>query len=174
MRTARIETTAAAASCAGLSSRKYKIPNFPIPSSHHYAAASFANLGIEGHKQLIDLVRFWFRIPHDELAARTLRTSEPATLGAFGIIAVKPLAHFLARLEERDALLIDRHMGAGTRIASGAGGAMLDRERAEAAQLDTVAARERSNDLIEDRVHDILDIPLVEVRVVLGNTLNKL
>ena len=32
---------------------------------------------------------------------------------------------------------------------------------------------QRRHNLIEDRVHDILDIPLIEVRVVLGNTLNK-
>ena len=50
---------------------------------------------------------------------------------------------------------------------------MFHRECAETTQLDPVAARERGNDLIEDRIHDILDIPLVEVRVVLGNTLNE-
>jgi hypothetical protein len=64
-------------------------------------------------------------------------------------------------------------MRAGARIAAGTGRAMLHRERAETAQLDTVAARQRCHDLIEDRVHDILDIPLIEVRVVLGDTLNK-
>src|ERR1700750_261962 len=83
-------------------------------------------------------------------------------LGArfFGIVAVEPLAHFLARLEERDALLIDRHVSAGARIAAGARRTVLHRERAETAQLDPIAARERRNDLIKDRVHDILDIPL--------------
>ena len=50
---------------------------------------------------------------------------------------------------------------------------MLDRERAETAQLDPVAARQSRDDLIQDRVHDILDIPLIEVRVVLGDALNK-
>jgi hypothetical protein len=50
---------------------------------------------------------------------------------------------------------------------------MLDRERAEAAQLDPVAPRQRGNNLIENRIHDILDIPLVKVRVVLGDTLNE-
>ena len=50
---------------------------------------------------------------------------------------------------------------------------MLDREGAETAQLDAVAARQRSHDLVEDRVYDVLDIPLVEVRVVLGDTLNE-
>jgi len=65
-------------------------------------------------------------------------------------------------------------MGAGARIAPRARRAMLDRESAEAAQLDAVAARQGSDDLIENRVHNVLDIPLVEVRIVLGNALNKL
>ena len=34
-------------------------------------------------------------------------------------------------------------------------------------------ARQRRDDLIEDRVYNVLDIPLVKVRVVLGDTLNK-
>src|SRR5262249_36524696 len=46
-------------------------------SSQHFAASSFANFGIEGHWQLIDLVWLWFRSPHCELAAGTMRTSEP-------------------------------------------------------------------------------------------------
>ena len=65
-------------------------------------------------------------------------------------------------------------MRAGTRIAPRARRAMLDRESAESAQLDTVAARQGSHDLIEDRVHNILHIPLIEMRVVLGDALNKL
>ena len=64
-------------------------------------------------------------------------------------------------------------MGAGARIAAGARRAMFHRESAETAQFDPIAARQRSHDLIENRVHDVLDIPLVEVRVVLGNTLNE-
>jgi hypothetical protein len=89
------------------------------------------------------------------------------------MIAVQPLTHFLAGLEERHALLIDGDMGAGTRIATGACGAMLDREGAEAAQLDAVTARECRYDLLENRIHNVLDIPLVQMRVVLGDTLNK-
>jgi len=64
-------------------------------------------------------------------------------------------------------------VSAGTGIPAGAGRAMLHREGTETTQLDPVAARERRDDLVEDRVHDILNIPLVEVRVVLGNTLNE-
>ena len=50
---------------------------------------------------------------------------------------------------------------------------MLHRKCAEAAQLNPVAAGQSSHDFIEDRVDDVLDIPLVKMRVVLGNTLNK-
>src|SRR5215204_6488839 len=46
-------------------------------SSHHCAARSLANFGIEGHQQLIDLVWLWFRSPHFGLAAEMMRTSEP-------------------------------------------------------------------------------------------------
>ena len=89
------------------------------------------------------------------------------------MVAVQPLAHFLARLEERDALLIDGHMGAGARIATGTRGTVLHGEGTKAAQLDPIAARERGYDLLENRIHNVLDIPLVKMRVVLGDTLNK-
>src|SRR5262245_54928041 len=39
-------------------------------SSHHCAARSFANFGIEGHWQLIDPVWLWFRSPHFGLGPR--------------------------------------------------------------------------------------------------------
>lgn len=89
------------------------------------------------------------------------------------MVAIQPFAHFLAGLEERNALLIDGHMGAGAWIAPGACGAMLDREGTEAAQLDAITAREGRYDLFENRIHNVLDIPLVQMRVVLGDTLNK-
>jgi hypothetical protein len=50
---------------------------------------------------------------------------------------------------------------------------MLHRECTETTQLDPIAARQSRDDFIEDRVHDILDIPLIEMRVVLGDTLNE-
>ena len=89
------------------------------------------------------------------------------------MVTVEPLTHFLAGLEERDALLIDWDMGTGARIAPGACGAMLNREGTEAAQLDAVTACEGRYDLFENRIHNVLDIPLVQMRVVLGDTLNK-
>ena len=57
-------------------------------------------------------------------------------------------------------LLVDGDMSAGTRVAAGARRTILDREGAEAAQLDPIAARERIDDLAEDRVDDILDVAL--------------
>ena len=98
-----------------------------------------------------------------------------ASVGRPGIrmAAVQPLSHFLAGLEERNALLIDRNMSAGAWVAPCAGWAMLDREGTEATQLDAITAREGRYDLFENRIHNVLDIPLVQMRVVLGDTLNK-
>src|SRR5271170_7263196 len=95
-----------------------------------------------------------------------------AGLGSVAV-AVQPLTHFLAGLEKRHALLVDRYMGAGTRIAPGTGWAMFYRKRAETAQLDPIAPRDRRDDLIENRVHNVLHIPLIEMRVVFGDPLNK-
>src|SRR5262249_32120354 len=64
-----------------------------------------------------------------------------------GVIAVQTLAHLLARFEKRDALLIDRHMCAGPRIAAGACRAVFHGECTETAQLDAVAARKCCDDL---------------------------
>src|SRR5262249_46319543 len=88
--------------------------------------------------------------------------------------AVEPLAHFLAGLEERHRLLLHRHVGAGPGVAPGAGRAVLDRESAEAAQLDAIAARHRRDDLAENGVDDVLHVALVEMRVLRGNALDEL
>src|SRR5215468_7304891 len=87
---------------------------------------------------------------------------------------VQPLTHFLAGLEERHRLLVDRDMRAGARVAAGAGGAILDRERAEAAQLDPIAARHGGGDLAEDGVDDVFDVALVEMRVLRRDALHEL
>jgi hypothetical protein len=50
---------------------------------------------------------------------------------------------------------------------------VLDRERAKTTQLDPVSTRQGCDDLIENRVYNVLNIPLVKVRVVLGDTLNE-
>src|ERR1700728_654359 len=100
------------------------------------------------------------------LCRRNGRTSARARV-------VKPLAHFLARLEERHALLIDGDMGAGARIAAGTRRTPFHRERAEAAELHAVTACHRRDDLSKDGVDDLLHVTLIEVRIVFGNALYK-
>src|SRR5262245_22196710 len=87
---------------------------------------------------------------------------------------VEPLAHFLAGLEERHRLLLHRDVGAGARVASGPGRAILHGEGSEAAQLDAVAARHRGDDLAENGIDDVLDVALVEMRVLRGDALHEL
>src|ERR1700759_3838073 len=120
-------------------------------------------------------MNFSSRIDEALRAQRGRRLCAPRvrSCAGFGVLAVQPFAHFLAGLEERHALLVDGNVGASARVAARARGPMLDRESAKTAQFDAIAARQRSHDLIENRVHDILDIPLVKVRVVLGNALNE-
>ena len=43
--------------------------------------------------------------------------------------------------------------------------AVLDRKRAEAAQLDPIAVRQRLGDLVEDRADDVLDVPQEQMRI---------
>ena len=64
-------------------------------------------------------------------------------------------------------------MLAGARVASYASVALLHGERAKAAQLNAIAARERVADLSEDGVDDVLDVTLVEVGVLVGDPLHK-
>src|SRR5581483_6896110 len=65
-------------------------------------------------------------------------------------------------------------MRARARIAAGASGTMLDRESTKATQLNSVAARHRAGDLAEDGVEDVLDVALIEMRILSGNPLHKL
>jgi hypothetical protein len=64
-------------------------------------------------------------------------------------------------------------MLAGAGIAAGTRRSMFDRECAETAQLNTIAARKRSDDFVEDCIHNILHIPLVEMWIVFRNSLNE-
>jgi hypothetical protein len=50
---------------------------------------------------------------------------------------------------------------------------VFHRKRAKTAQFDTIAPRQCGDDLVEYRIHNVLDIPLVKMRVVLGDALNK-
>jgi len=85
---------------------------------------------------------------------------------------VQPVAQLLAGLEKRDVLLGDLDAVAGARVATDAGIAALDREGAEAAQLDPVATRQSRGDLVEDRGDDDLDVALIKVRVGFGKPLS--
>ena len=105
------------------------------------------------------------KMPPAGRVTRRIRPSQPG--------AIEPLAHFLAGLEERHALLVDGDMGAGARIAAGARRALLHREGAEAAQFDPIAARHGGDDLAEDGVDDVLDVALIKMRVLRGNALNE-
>jgi hypothetical protein len=62
-------------------------------------------------------------------------------------------------------------MRARARVAAGACRPVLDREGAEAAQLDAVTARQGGDDLAENRVDDVLDVALVEMWVLRGDPL---
>src|SRR5580704_1351386 len=90
------------------------------------------------------------------------------------LLMIQPVAQLLAGLEERDVLLADVDAVAGARVAADSGVAAFDRERAEAAQLYPVAARQRRRDLVEDRGDDDLDVALVEMRVGLRKSLDEL
>src|SRR4029077_10303863 len=87
---------------------------------------------------------------------------------------VEPLAHFLAGLEERHRFLLHRDVGTGARIASSPSRAIFDGESSEAAQLNAVAARHRGDDLAENGIDDVLDVALVEMRVLRGDALHEL
>jgi hypothetical protein len=64
-------------------------------------------------------------------------------------------------------------MGAGARIAADTRVATLHRKGTEATQLDTVAARQRVGDFVQNGVYDVLDVTKVEMRIAVGDPLNK-
>ena len=73
----------------------------------------------------------------------------------------------------RDDLLVNGHGRAGPRVAPDAALALLDGKGPETAQFDTVAIGERPDDFIEDGVDDILDIPLIQVRIAIRDALDE-
>src|SRR5437660_10545904 len=64
-------------------------------------------------------------------------------------------------------------MRASARVARSSSKAMLHRERTEAAQFNAVAARKRCGDLAEHRIHDVLDVALIEMRILPSDALNQ-
>src|SRR3546814_17560831 len=95
------------------------------------------------------------------------------TLSRSGSAGVQALAQLLARLEIGHDLLRDGNRLAGARVAPDARAALLDREGAEAAELDPVAARQRRRDLVQYRRHDALCIALQPMRIAFGQPLYR-
>jgi hypothetical protein len=87
---------------------------------------------------------------------------------------VQPLTHFLAGFEERHRFLVDSHMSSGPGISAGSRRPVLHRKGAEATQLDAVTFGHGAGDLAKNGVDDIFDVALVEVRILGGNSLDKL
>ena len=81
--------------------------------------------------------------------------------------------HILARLEGRDHLLGHWDLFTIARVAPGARVTPLDREHPKVTQFDPVTTRERGRDRVQDGVDDGLHIPLVQVRVLLGDPLDQ-
>jgi len=107
--------------------------------------------------------------------AMTIAFSEIGETGSLDRArSVQPFTHFLAGLEERHRLLVDSYMGTGPWISAGPGRPVLDRKRAEPAQFDTVTFRHCVGDLAEDRVDDVLYVALIKMRILRGNSLDKL
>src|SRR3954464_687081 len=86
---------------------------------------------------------------------------------------VEPKVHVPARLEGRNDLFGHRDLGAIARVSSRARVPLLDREHAKAAQFNPISPRQCSRDRVQNGVDDGLHVPLVQVRVLLGDPLNQ-
>src|SRR5262245_40276696 len=87
---------------------------------------------------------------------------------------VQSLTHFLAGLEERHRFLIDGNVSSGPGISASTRRPVLHRKGAEPPQLDSIALGHGAGDLAKDRIDDIFDVALVEMRILGGNSLDKL
>ena len=87
---------------------------------------------------------------------------------------IQPLTHFLAGFEERHRLFVDGNMSSGPGIPACARRPVLHRKGAETPQLDTVTLGHGARDLAKNRVDDIFDVALIQVRILGGNSLDKL
>lgn len=86
---------------------------------------------------------------------------------------IKALAQFLAGLEEGNPFFLDEYTVAGPRVAAGPRGPVFHRKRAKTAQFDPVSARQGICDLIENRIDDIFDVTVIEMRVARRNNLHQ-
>jgi putative oxidoreductase len=86
---------------------------------------------------------------------------------------IEALSHLLSRFEDRHELLRDLNGFAGTRIAPSTSAALFDREGPEATKLDSTTLCKSITDGIKDRVHDLLDVTLIQMRVLLSEFLDQ-
>ena len=93
--------------------------------------------------------------------------------GSGGLTRVDPLAQVLARLEMRNVLAGERDRFAGLRVAALARRAEMQREAAEAADLDALATRERVAHDLEHLLHRQLDVLGRKVLLLRGDDLDQ-
>lgn len=98
--------------------------------------------------------------------------------GLYRLLGFKNLIHthpqVFSRLEGRDIFLIDKDLITCAGIPACSRGAVFYGERTETSQFDTLSARERRNNLIENYANNKFDIPLKQVRILSCNFFNKL
>jgi hypothetical protein len=76
--------------------------------------------------------------------------------------------HLLGCPEDRNNLPRHGNCMTGSGVAAGACITLLRRERAEATKLNPVPSRERITDGAEDRIHESLDITLMQMPMLIG------
>jgi len=106
-----------------------------------------------------------------------LAVSRGVSLSPVSVASVsrlQPVTKLLAGFEEGDVFFADRDAFAGTWVARAARVALLDREHAETAQLDPVAAQQCCSDLPKNRADNNSGVPLGKMRVGLREPFDKL
>jgi hypothetical protein len=86
---------------------------------------------------------------------------------------IEAAAHLLASLEDGHNFLCDLNEITRLGIAARASATALHPKRAEATKLDSVASCEGITNGAEDGVHNFLDISLIQVRVLLSESLDE-
>jgi hypothetical protein len=81
---------------------------------------------------------------------------------------IETVTHLLACPEHGNDLLGDGHGFTRAWVTAYASLALLDREGAEAAKLNSAALCKSITDRVEDRIDDLLDVTLIQMRVLLG------
>jgi hypothetical protein len=86
---------------------------------------------------------------------------------------VEAAVHLLADLEHRNDLLRDCNSNPGPRIAAYTSIAPLGGEHPKSTKLNPVPLGKRIADGAEDRVHNLFEIPLVQMRVLSSELLDQ-